>query len=46
MIYDITTIVQVLSGTLILFLSILQGLKIKKDISKDLQGMAISIRRR
>ena len=38
MIYDITTILQILSGTLILFISILQGLKIKKDISKDLQG--------
>ncbi len=37
MLYDITTILQILSGTLILFISILQGLKIKKDISKDLQ---------
>ena len=38
MIYDIVTIVQVLSGTSILLLSILQGLKIKKDLPKDLQG--------
>jgi diguanylate cyclase (GGDEF)-like protein/PAS domain S-box-containing protein len=38
MIYDIVTIVQILSGISILFFSILQGLKIKKDLPKDLQG--------
>ena len=36
--HDIATIVQIFAGVLILFFSILQGLKIKKDISEDLQG--------
>lgn len=36
--FDIITIVQILAGALILLLSILIGLKIKKDVSKDLQG--------
>lgn len=37
-VHDITTIVEIFAGALILFFSILQGLKIKKDISEDLQG--------
>ncbi len=43
MIYDITTILQILSGTLILFFSVLQGLKVKKDISKDLHGKWLAV---
>ena len=38
MMYDIVAIVLVLSGTPILLLSILQGLKIKKGLPKELQG--------
>jgi diguanylate cyclase (GGDEF)-like protein/PAS domain S-box-containing protein len=36
--YNIVTIVQILSGIPILILSILQGLKIKKDLPAELQG--------
>jgi diguanylate cyclase (GGDEF)-like protein/PAS domain S-box-containing protein len=36
--YKIITIILVLSGTPLLLFSILQGLKIKQDLPKDLQG--------
>ena len=38
MTYDIAAIVLVISGTPILFLSILKGMKIKKDLPNDLHG--------
>jgi hypothetical protein len=38
MTYDVAVIVLVLSGTPILFLSILQVLKINKDLPNDLHG--------
>src|SRR5574340_607009 len=38
MMYDAVAIVLVLSGTPILLLSILQGLKIREDLPKDLEG--------
>lgn len=41
--FNILTIVQILTGALILLLSILIGLKIKKDVSKDLQGKWLAV---
>lgn len=41
--FDIIAVVQILAGTLILLPSILIGLKIKKDVSNDLQGKWLAV---
>lgn len=41
--FDIITLMQTLAGALILLLSILAGLKIKKDVSRDMQKKWLAV---